>query len=212
MALPTIGQLPASAQTVTPAGQSGGAAADQAQNPAEPAASPASQLQASNPAEGTPSPAAPAFNQEQVNKMIAAERRKVEAELKRKADEQAAEAAGQWQTLAEQRAAEVASLRTASETTQAQLTTALALIEAEAERRIKALPAEIRAMKPEGDAIAIYSWLPKAETAASKLAGQPATPPAGTPAGPRGAGSAPSQAISASELIMRKRASGDYDV
>lgn len=211
MALPTIGQLPASAQTVTPAGQSGGAAADQAQNPAEPAASPASQLQASNPAEGTPSPAAPAFNQEQVNKMIAAERRKVEAELKRKADEQAAEAAGQWQTLAEQRAAEVVSIRTASEQLQTQLDTALALIAAEAERRIKALPVEIRAMQPEGDAIALYGWLPKAEAAAQKL-GKPAdAPAAGTPAGPRGAGSAPNGSISATELVNRKRASGDYE-
>ena len=211
MALPVIGQLPASAQTVTPAGQSGGAATETDQHQAtDPAASPASQLQASNPAEGTP--IAPVFNQDQVNKLIAAERRKIEAENKRKADEAAAAAAGQWQTLAEQRAAEVASIRTASEQLQTQLDTALELINAEAERRIKALPAELRAMKPEGDALALYSWLPKAEAAAQKLAKPADAPAAGTPAGPRGAGSAPTGGISTTELINRKRASGDYDV
>lgn len=211
MALPVIGQLPASAQTVTSAGQSEGAAADRVQNPAEPAASPASQLQASNPAEGTPSPAAPAFNQEQLNKLLAAERRKVEGELKKKADEAAAEAAGQWQTLAEQRAAEVTSIRATSEQLQTQLDTALELINAEAERRIKALPAELRAMKPEGDALALYRWLPAAEAAASKLTKPADAPAAGTPAGPRGAGSAPAGGMSATELVNRKRASGDYE-
>jgi hypothetical protein len=79
-------------------------------------------------------------------------------------------------------------------------------MERQAKARVRALPDELKAMAPEGDVLALYSWLTKAEAAAAKLAPKPAT---GTPPGPQGQGIAPM--ATPNDLIARKRAAGGYD-
>lgn len=152
------------------------------------------------------------FTQEDVNRLLAEERRK--ADEKRRADEararaQAAEEAaaksGEWQTLAEQRkAAQEAAERRAQEI-EARLAAANEVINASIKARAKGLPDELRALLPADDAdpATRLATLEKLEIAARKLSAQ-ATP--GTPAGPRGTGGIAQVAgVPDADILAQKR-------
>jgi hypothetical protein len=131
------------------------------------------------------------------------ERQKQEQAAKAEADKQAA-ARGEFEKLATERGVRVLELE--SET--AKTSERIAAYEAEMERQIKVrlrpLPDEIKAMAPDGDALARYAWLEKAEAAAQKLA---ATRTPGTPGGPRGSGAQPAvNGAGADDLKQAKRA------
>jgi hypothetical protein len=151
------------------------------------------------------------LTQEQFNAAIAAEKRRWKAEqaqaetrAKQEAEDAARAAQGEFQALAEQRQQRITALETEHATTAERLTAYEAEMERQIKARLRALPEEIRAMAPEGDALARYAWLEKAETAAAKLA---ATRTPGTPSGPRGTGAAGSVATNNDDLIAKKRAS-----
>lgn len=125
----------------------------------------------------------------------------------RAAQEKQAAERGEWEKVATERAQRIADLET-------QLTPATKRLEAfEAEltrqlqKRVRALPAEIREMQPDGDALALLAWVDKAEAAAAKIA-----QPLGTPAGPRGTGIVPRADADAASVLAQKRASGDYSL
>lgn len=156
-------------------------------------------------------PATPApLTQEQVNAIIADERRKwkqqqdaAAAKVRQEAEEAAAASRGEFEKLATERASRIAQLETEHTTA----TERLAAYQSEMERQIKArlrtLPEEIRAMAPDGDALTRYAWLEKAEAAAAKLVA--IVPTNGTPAGPRGVGTAVAGATD-TDLLAKKRA------
>lgn len=165
--------------------------------------------------EVTTPPAAGTFTQDQVNAMLADERRKEQAKQKEATDkarretEEANKAKqGEFQSLAEQRAARITELEAAEGSKTERLTALEVEIKAQTDARLKLLPQEIRDMKPEtDDPLVVYRWLTRAEQAASKLTGQkPANP--GTPPGPRNGSGAPSSA--AGDVLAQKRSSGIY--
>jgi hypothetical protein len=80
-------------------------------------------------------------------------------------------------------------------------------MEEQMKARVKALPAELAAMLPEGDVLARYKALGLAEAAAAKLS--IARSP-GTPAGPTGSGGTSTPHTTVEEIAARKRASGVY--
>jgi len=131
---------------------------------------------------------------------------------KAESERKAAEEAGNYKSLFEQAQTERAALESqlAEQTTLQERYTALTeLIEKQAKSRMQALPEEIRAMKPDGDAMALLDWLGKAEIAASKLSAAPRTP--GTPPGPRlgsGNGTPPDTA----QIVQGKRGTIDYNL
>lgn len=151
------------------------------------------------------------LSQEQFNAALAAEKRKWKQEqetaaqrAKQEAEDAAATQRGEFERLAGERAARITALEQEQTTTTERLTAYEAEMERQIKARLKALPEEIRAMAPEGDALARYAWLEKAEAAASKLAAS-RTP--GTPSGPRGTGGTQSAAPgNQQDLIAQKRA------
>lgn len=156
------------------------------------------------------------FTQDDVNRLLAEEKRKAKADQdtkvarERQAAEDAAKlAAGEFQTVAEHRAARIAELEAKTQTTEERLTAVSEAMEKQAKARLRTLPEEIRAMAPEGDVLALYSWLEKAEAAAAKIGQQQRT--VGTPSGPRGSGGAP-PAGGAGDLAAQKRSSTDYSL
>lgn len=185
----------------------------------DPTPQPAGQTPANPPTEPTaqpPASSAAQFTQDQLNAAIAEEKRKWKqaqaaevAEAARKAAEAEAATKGEFEKLATDRQARI----TALEAEQATSTERLVAYEGEMERQIKArlraLPEEIRAMAPEGDTLARFAWLDKAEAAAQKLS---ATQTPGTPTGPRGTGAAPPIAATATDLASKKKASGEYAI
>ena len=173
---------------------------------------------AGNPAQPTePTPAQPpasgaaSFTQEQLNAAIAEEKRKwkrqqdeAAAEVKRKADEEARIKAGEFESVANERATRITALEAEHTAASEQLTRYQEEMERQIKARLKVLPEEIRAMAPEGDALTRFAWLEKAEAAAKTLT---ATRTPGTPAGPRGSGVAASGgAANADDLKAQKRA------
>lgn len=143
------------------------------------------------------------FTQEDVDRIIrerlAEEKRRNETQaekIKRQAEDEAKAKQGEYQALAEQRAARIAELEPVAE----QNTRLQELMERQIKDRLKNLPEEIRAMQPDGDVLARFDWLSKAEAAAAKL--QAARSP-GTPPGPKGNGAAPSGAIVATTSTIR---------
>lgn len=151
------------------------------------------------------------FTQDEVNRLLAEERRK--ADEKRKADEarakaQAAEAAakesGEWKSLAETVTHERDRL-SQEHTTLAERHGALAAqVEALIKAQLKELPDEIAALAPGGDDLAArLEWVAKARKAASKVT---ATATPGTPTGPRGAGANAVTLPNPDDLIAQKRA------
>lgn len=164
---------------------------------------------------GTPPAAtqeASRFSQDQLNTLLAEEKRKWKQQhdeaarkVRQEAEEAAAAQRGEFEKLATERASRIAALETDLASRDARITALTEEIERQSKARLRALPEEIRAMAPEGDVLALYAWLGKAEAAAAKI-GAPA--PAGTPPGPRGSGAAPLQ--TGDDLVARKRASADY--
>jgi hypothetical protein len=157
------------------------------------------------------------LTQEQFNAALAAERRKwktdqeaATAKAQRDAEEAAKAKQGEFQSLAEQRAARIAELE-ATEAGKAERLTALETeIKQQTDARLKALPKEIAEMKPEtDDPLIVYRWLARAEQAAAKLTGQQPPRNPGTPPGPRGGGVNPT-AGAGGDTVAAKRASGDY--
>lgn len=181
---------------------------------------------ATEPAQPPPAPSAaitPAFTQEQFNAALAEEKRKwkkqqdeTAAELKRKADDEAAAARGEFEKIAGERGARVTALETELEGLRTSTQERLTALETEMGRQIKArlkeLPEEIKAMAPEGDTLTRFAWLDKAEAAAAKLTAAPSAPkpPLGTPPGPRGSGTATN--THTPDLAAQKRQSGEYVV
>lgn len=156
------------------------------------------------------------FSQDELNAFLAREKAKwksdQEAKIARErqqAEDDAKAKQGEYQTLADQRATRIAELETKSQSTDERLTALSEAMEKQAKAHMKALPEEIKAMAPQGDVLALYDWLEKAEVAAAKLTAQLRTP--GTPAGPKGNGQA-TATTSTSDLIAQKRASGDYSM
>lgn len=157
---------------------------------------------------GTP-PAAtsePGLTQAQVNAILAKERKAWEAAAKQRADDDLKAKQGEWEALATQRQQALDRTQAELESRDQRLAALSEEMDKQAKARVRVLPDELKAMAPEGDVLALYAWLSKAEAAAAKLAPKPAT---GTPPGPRGTGSAPMS--TPDDLIARKRAQGGYD-
>lgn len=168
---------------------------------------------------GTPPSAQPpaqsvaTFTQEQLNAALAEEKRKwkrqqdeAAAEAKRKADEDAKAKAGEWEKLANERAARVTELEQADATAQERLAAYEGVLTAQIKARAKALPEAARAKLPDGDPLAQLAWLDAVEAAVQAATPAVTKPVLRTPAG--GTGSTAPQ--SASDLVAAKRASGDY--
>lgn len=107
------------------------------------------------------------------------------ADAARQAEEKRLAESQQWQTLAEQRAAEIAGLRPVADRYEALSSEITAALEAE----IKTWPAEVIALRPpDADAVALMTWAKTARPLAAKLAnaGKPAAPGQGQPPPPAG--------------------------
>lgn len=182
------------------------------------------------PSGGTQTPPAPAtppaqppatgsaatLTQEQFNAALAEEKRKWKAQqdaaadkARKDAEDKAAQEKGEFEKLASERGQRLTELETQHGNATAQLTLYQEEMERQITARLRALPAEIKAMAPEGDTLVRFAWLEKAEAAAAKLA---ATSTPGTPPGPRGSGAQPSVANASGDAVARKKASGDYAV
>lgn len=128
-----------------------------------------------------------------------------DAEQRQRADQEAA-AKGEFEKLATERAQRLAQIEPEHTALTERYTALVELVEKQAQQRIRALPEELRALKPEGDVTTLLDWLGKAEAAAAKLT-SPRTP--GTPTGPRGPGNETPTGI-APDVAALKRATNDY--
>jgi seryl-tRNA synthetase len=128
-------------------------------------------------------------------------------EKARKETEARAKAQGEWEKLATDKDTELTALKPQLQTAQERLAAYEQLMTDEIKERMKALPDEIKAMKPDGDVLQQRTWLQKAEAAAAKLS--IARSP-GTPAGPTGSGGTSTPHTTVEEIAARKRASGVY--
>jgi colicin import membrane protein len=118
-----------------------------------------------------------------VERRLAEERARNErkaAELKRKADEEAAAKNGEWQTLAEQRAADLATRDAELETLRGQAKAAERYAEAlnaQLEAELATWPAELLALDPgKKDLDARRAWIDKSRPLAQKLGLKPKAP------------------------------------
>lgn len=174
------------------------------------------------PAPQTPPPAQPpaqgaaTLTQEQFNAALAEEKRKWKAQqdaaadkARKDAEDKAAQEKGEFEKLASERGTRLSQIETEHTATTERLTAYEAEMERQIKARLRSLPEEIKAMAPEGDTLARFAWLDKAEAAAAKLA---ATTTPGTPSGPRGSGAQPSVTSASGDAVARKKASGDYAV
>jgi DNA-binding transcriptional MerR regulator len=129
------------------------------------------------------------------------------AEDRRKRDEaakaQRAKDQGEWQAVAQQHESRVQELEPQLQRLTDELTEYRTLVQQETEARFKKLPKEVQEMKPSDDPRTLYTWLPKAEELAAKLAGQRTN---GTPSGPSGTGAQPTAGTTPQDLIAEKRA------
>lgn len=147
------------------------------------------------------------FTQDQVNAMLADERRKAKEKSEREQEEQRAVEQGEFQKLADQRQKSLEKL----EPEVARLTEAntrlSTLIETILADRVRQLPAELAELRPSGNVEEQVSWLVKAEKAASKLVKERGPV---MPGGPRGTGAAATQQT-LDDLVEAKRRSGQYN-
>jgi hypothetical protein len=127
-----------------------------------------------------------------------------ERERQAAADKAAAER-GEWEKVATERQQRITDLESRLTPATERLSALEGEISKQVQKRVRALPAEIREMQPDGDVLALLSWVDKAEAAAAKLG---TTAPSGTPPGPRGNGMAPR--ADAGDLVTQKRKSADY--
>ena len=169
--------------------------------PAEPAAQPPAP------------PSAASFTQDDLNRIVAEERRKWQQaqkdatdKAKREADEQARVKAGEFEAVATERQQRLSALEAEHTTATERVTAMTEAMERQIKARLKALPEELRDLIGTGDVLAQYEQLGKLEAAAAKLA--PAQPaprvPGGTPSGPRTTTSAPA-APNLDQTIEEKR-------
>lgn len=160
-------------------------------------------------------PASPAgdvktFTQEDVNRLLAEEKRRAKAAAdaetarqRQAAAEEAAAKAGEWQTVAQQREERAKAAEQAAEALRAERDALAAELEADLKPRVKALPDELRDLVPADAPYAQrLAMVRKLETAAKKLTAQ-ATP--GTPTGPRGIGGQPAPLGAGADLLDQKR-------
>jgi hypothetical protein len=155
---------------------------------------------------------APGFTQDDVNRLLAEDRRKHAEKLKSEAEkirlqteETARAAAGQHEQLAAERAARITALEAEQATAQERATALTEAMELHIKTRLKALPEPIRALAPTGDALMRFTWLAQAEEAAQQLAAT-TPPPTGTPTGPRPTTVAPP----AGDTVARMRSDPNY--
>ena len=94
-----------------------------------------------------------------------------ERERQAAADKAAAER-GEWEKVATERQQRIADLESRLTPATERLSALEGEIDKQVQKRIRALPAEIREMQPEGDVLTRLAWVDKAEAAAAKL-----TPP-----------------------------------
>lgn len=160
----------------------------------------------------TTTPEGRTFSQEEVNRLLAEERRKAdekrkadEARAKAQAAEEAAKRSGEWERLAQAREQRAAQAEQERDGYAARYQALAETLEREIKARSKALPEELRDLIPGGDDLAArHAALLKLEAAAAKLTAR-RTP--GTPAGPRGIGGVqPATGASDDDLIAQKRA------
>jgi hypothetical protein len=138
----------------------------------------------------------------ELQKLRAAQQKQEQA-AKAEADKQAA-ARGEFEKLATERGAQLEKIEAEKIAAAARLTAYEAEMERQIAARLKALPDEIKAMAPDGDALTRYAWLEKAESAARKLV---TTRTPGTPSGPRGSGAQQlANGTNEADLIAKKRA------
>lgn len=142
--------------------------------------------------------------------------RKLEADAaKRTAEQQRAADAekakrGEFETLANDRAAALAKIEAEKASADEQLSGYRAVIESQVKARIKALPEAARAKLPDTDPLSQMAWLDAVEAAVQAAAPTQPMAPRGTPSGGRGGTMAPGN--TAADLIARKRQSGDYSL
>jgi hypothetical protein len=150
------------------------------------------------------------FTQDEVNRILAEEKRKheertkaAEAAARTKAAEDAAKKSGEWEKLAGQYQAERDGKAAEHETLSGRHTALVEVVESMLRDSLKELPEEIRALAPGGDDLAArLAWVKQARAAAAKLTTQ-RTP--GTPAGPRGIGGQPSPLGGDAAILDDKR-------
>lgn len=157
-----------------------------------------------------PQPEAPKFTQDDVNRMLADEKRKLKqqqddaaAKIKREAEEKAALEKGEYEKLASERGSRLAQIEAEYTTTAERVTAYEAEMERQIKARLKALPEAIRDLDPGGDMLTRFAWLPKAEALAASFAA-PSPAPRGTPPGARQ--SSTSSAPNMDAIIAEKRA------
>lgn len=149
------------------------------------------------------------FSQEDVNRLLAEERRKAdekrkaeEARAKAAAAEEAARQAGEWQKLAETVGGERDRIKADHESLSGRYAALAAQVEAMVKAQLKELPEAIRDLDPGGDDLAArLAWVAKARKAAAVA--EPGT--RGTPPGPRGTGGQAAAQTSPQDLIEQKR-------
>lgn len=165
---------------------------------------------------GTTGGAEARFTQEEVNRFLAEEKRKLKqaadaeaARLKQAVEDKARAEAGEYQQLAEQRALKLAEVEQQKLSAEERLAAYGAAMEDQLRARLKALPEEMRSLDPGGDILARYEWVARAEVAAAKLKGQQQPRQAGTNIGPNGTGSGV-VITSGADMVAQKRGSLDY--
>jgi hypothetical protein len=171
------------------------------------------------PSGGTPPPAEPpaqsaaTLTQDQFNAALADEKRKWKqaqaaevAEAARKAAEAEAATKGEFEKLANERAARLSQIEAEQATTAARVSAYENVLTAQIKARVKALPEAARSKLPEGDPLSQIAWLDAVEAAVEAAMPTAPRPPLRTPIG----GTSTSTNITPSDLAANKRASGDY--
>jgi flagellar biosynthesis/type III secretory pathway protein FliH len=155
------------------------------------------------------------FTQEDVNRLLAEEKRKLKQQqteaadkARREAEEKAALEKGEFEKLATQRGSELAQTKATLEAATARIEAYEAVLERQIKARVKSLPEKVRGKLPDGDTLTRHAWLEMVE----ELAGEVGVGRTGAPdinAGARsGAGRTPQDVISAE--AERLRQSGRY--
>lgn len=127
-------------------------------------------------------------------------------QAQREAAEREAAAKGEFEKLANERGQRLSQVEQEAKRTAEQVEAYAAEMERQIKARLRALPDAIKAMAPDGDTLARFAWLEKAEAAAAEFT--PAAP-RGTPTGARGT---VAPANGAADLVARKRQSSDYSL
>jgi hypothetical protein len=155
------------------------------------------------------------FTQEDVNRLLAEEKRKLKQQqteaadkARREAEEKAALEKGEFEKLATQRGSELAQTKATLEAATARIEAYEAVLERQIKARVKSLPEKVRGKLPDGDTLTRHAWLEMVE----ELAGEVGAGRAGAPdinAGARSGAGRTSQDVISAEA-ERLRQSGRY--